>query len=127
MHFCANMVTEKEGVGHAILIRGVEPLNGMKMMMKNRSKRRGGGMGHWNNGSLKDLTNGPAKFCEAFGIARAQNGTDLLSDEIFLGEGERIPNSMIGISTRIGIRRAVDKNWRFYVTENCWASGYLTR
>ena len=117
MHFCSNIVTEKEGIGRAILIRVVEPVEGIDTMKRNRKMER------WKNGSMEQLSNGPAKFCEAFGIARKENGMDLLGDEIFLADGERISRSNIGMSTRIGIRNAVEKKWRFYVRE----SGYVSQ
>ena len=120
MHFCANIVTEEEGVGHAILIRGVEPVEGIDVMKKNRRKRSGGVLESWSR--EVNLTNGPAKFCEAFGIGRSENGTDLLGDEIFLAEGKQVSRPRIGISTRIGIRTAMDKRWRYYVKDNGWVS-----
>ena len=118
MHFCANVVTQVEGVGEAVLIRAVEPIEGVNFMIKNRSKRRRGELKCWSNGVLEELTNGPAKFCQAFGIERKHNGTDLLGDEIFIASGAAIPKSMIGSSTRIGIKNATDKRWRFFVEGN---------
>jgi DNA-3-methyladenine glycosylase len=138
MHFCANIVTEEKGIGHAILIRGVEPIEGVEAMMKNRrrniarpnvSKRRDG-RGIMEKcppeaesiDTFKNLTNGPAKFCQAFGIARRQNGTDLVGNDIFLVEGEAASKTQIGISTRIGIRNAMEKKWRFYIKRNAFVS-----
>jgi DNA-3-methyladenine glycosylase len=114
MHFCANVVTGKKDVSEAVLIRAIEPLDGIELMKRNR-------------GYLKDvrllytLTNGPAKFCEAFGIKREENGTDLRGDKIFLIEGES-PKSIIGTSTRIGITRGKEKKWRFFLKGNEWVS-----
>ena len=122
MHFCANVVTEKEGVAHAVLLRAVEPMEGIEMMIQNRSKGQRGLVERWNNGMLNGLTNGPAKLCEAIGIARAQNGTDLLGDEIFVVEGEPIPKPQVVTSTRIGIRNAVERKWRFFVKGNRFVS-----
>ncbi len=130
MHFCANVVTREEGIGEAVLIRAVEPVEGIEVMMKNR--QRGTGAGE-KRGSTKridgeatkelaNLTNGPAKFCEAFGIGRKENGTDLLGDEIFIAHGEKIAASTIGRSTRIGIRNGTEKKWRFFVKGNRWVS-----
>jgi len=115
MHFCANVVTRKEGIGEAVLIRAVEPIEGIEVMRKNR-KMRGRG-GEWVN-----LTNGPAKFCQAFAIRREQNGADLLGDQIYILNGERIPESKVGRSTRIGIKNGREKKWRFFVKGNAWAS-----
>lgn len=115
MHFCCNVVTEEEGKGRAVLLRAVEPLEGIEEMRKNRSfdaYRKD----YWN------LTNGPAKLCEAFGIRREMNGTDLLGKTIFLTEGEKVPRSKIGSSTRIGVKNGADKKWRFFIRENRFVS-----
>ncbi len=115
MHFCANVVTEEKGIGHAILLRGIEPVEGIETMRRNRKFTR-------ERKDNQNLTNGPAKLCEAFGIAREQNGTDLLGSNIFITEGERIPKSKIGVSSRIGIRHGTEKQWRFYIKENQFVS-----
>jgi DNA-3-methyladenine glycosylase len=112
MHFCANVVTEDEGTGHAVLLRAVEPLDGIETMKKLRG-RMGDGV---------NMSNGPAKLCEAFNIKRKENGTDLTGNEIFLTEGEQIPPSNIKSSRRIGIRKAVEKRWRFYVKNSKFVS-----
>ena len=114
MHFCANVVTEKEGVGHAVLLRAIEPVEGIELMRKNR--------GFSTDKPDKNLTNGPAKLCEAFGIAREENGTDLLGRKIFMTTGESIPKSSIVASQRIGIRKATEKKWRFYIKGNDFVS-----
>lgn len=118
MHFCANIVTGSEGKGEAVLIRAVEPIAGVEVMRKNRGigapEKRGNGDGN--------LTNGPARLCQAFGIRREKNGTDLLGDQIFIVDEERIPARMIGRSTRIGIRNGIEKRWRFFVKGNAWVS-----
>jgi DNA-3-methyladenine glycosylase len=117
MHFCANVVTGPEGRGEAVLIRAIEPVEGLEIMRRNRSGRK-------NSPHIteKNLTNGPAKFCEAFGIGREENGSDLLEDYISITRGERIPPSKILQSTRIGIRNGREKRWRFYVKGNKWVS-----
>jgi len=111
MHFCANIVTEDAGKGRAVLIRAVEPLTGIELMKKNRKRI-------FTEHSLINLTNGPAKFCQAFGIEREQNGTDLLGDEICLTDGVDIPPSKIVATTRIGIKNGKEKKWRFYIKGN---------
>jgi DNA-3-methyladenine glycosylase len=112
MHFCANVVTQREGIAEAVLIRGVEPVRGIETMRRLRGK----------NVNDINLTNGPAKFCEAFDIKRRQNGTSLLGTEIYVVRGARIGRSSVGISTRIGIRNGTDKKWRFFVKGNRWVS-----
>jgi DNA-3-methyladenine glycosylase len=111
MHFCANIVTEETDKGRAVLIRAVEPLTGIEIMKKNRKRV-------FTAHSLMNLTNGPAKFCQAFGIEREHNGTDLLGSEIYLTDGVDIPASKIVATTRIGIKNGVEKKWRFYIKGN---------
>ena len=110
MHFCANVVTQREGIAEAVLIRGVEPVHGIGVMRALRGKKT----------ADVNLTNGPAKFCEAFGIGRKENGLSLLGKEVYLEAGTRIPQTRIGKSARIGIRTGTDKNWRFFVKGNPW-------
>jgi len=119
MHFCANVVTGREGIGEAVLIRAIEPLVGIEMMMKNRQK----GRLHLLDGAyLINLTNGPAKFCQAFGLARQENGLDLLDSEIIIAEGVPIPSKLIKRSSRIGIQQGLEKRWRFFIAGNPWVS-----
>ena len=119
MHFCANVVTGKRDFGEAVLIRAIEPLDGIELMKRNRGFTD---VRHFQGvGLLYTLTNGPAKLCEAFGIKRQENGTNLRGDKIFLIEGES-PKSAIGTSTRIGITRGKEKKWRFFLKGNEWVS-----
>ncbi len=134
MHFCANIVTGKEGIGEAVLIRAVEPLVGIEVMTKNRKKYLSSGVVEPLSGKNKkiggdslpniliNLTNGPAKFCQAFGIARQENGLDLLDNEISITDGEPVSSKLIKRSSRIGIQQGVEKKWRFFVAENSWVS-----
>ncbi len=118
MHFCSNIVTEGAGRGRAVLLRAIEPIEGLDTMRANRrfdasaEARR----------NLLDLTNGPAKLCEALGIGRAQNGTDLLGDGLYLTRGDRRQAGEIAASTRIGIRHGTEKRWRFYLKGNPFVS-----
>lgn len=117
MHFCFNVVTERGGYPAAVLIRAVEPIDGIEEMMKNR------GFMTDENDKIR-LTNGPAKFCEAFGITREINGIDLTGDELFITNGENIKSSEIAVSERIGIRNGKGKKWRFYVRGNRFVSSF---
>lgn len=114
MHFCANVVTGREGIGEAVLLRAVEPLAGIETMKRNR--------GFGSNQSVYDLTNGPAKLCEAFGIQRARNGSDLLSDSIMIAQNRTEERPVIVATTRIGIRFGTERRWRFLVKNNPWVS-----
>jgi DNA-3-methyladenine glycosylase len=123
MHFCANVVTGNEGTGEAVLIRAVEPLAGIEVMKINRyGSNKSLNLQSLNRKSFINLTNGPAKFCQAFGIERKENGTDLLDSEISITEGESILSKYIKRSSRIGIQQGVEKNWRLFIRENQWVS-----
>ena len=115
MHFCANVVTGKKDIGEAVLIRAIEPLVGVEAMKRNRGAAE-------KRLTEVNLTNGPAKLCQALGIERKENGTDLLGDKIFLTDGESMSKSDIGTSARIGITQGRDKRWRFFVKNNEWVS-----
>ena len=118
MHFCANIVTRNEGTGEAVLIRAVEPITGIEVMMRHRFPS----LLSYDLKSLVNLTNGPAKFCQAFGISREENGSDLLDSEILLTDEKTIPSSFITRSARIGIRTGLEKKWRFFIKGNSWVS-----
>jgi DNA-3-methyladenine glycosylase len=115
MHFCANVVTGRKHFGEAVLVRAIEPLKGVEEMKKKRRFKPG-------RMNEAHLTNGPAKLCQAFAIKRKDNGTDLLGENIFLIEGGSIPKSKIAASTRIGISRGKEKNWRFFIKGDAWVS-----
>lgn len=121
MHHCANIVTNKEGIGEAVLIRAVEPVYGIEEMVKNRTKSKDGV--HLKGGlHLQNLTNGPAKFAQAFALTKKESGIDLTGDEIFIADSVKIPGSKIFATTRIGITAAKEKKWRFYIKGNQWVS-----
>jgi DNA-3-methyladenine glycosylase len=111
MHYCCNIVTGTEGHGSAVLIRAVEPLEGEDAM----SALRGGRAG-------QELTNGPAKFCQAFGIGRSMNGHDLRKAPLILISRDALPSREIIQTTRIGISRGQDVPWRFYIKDNPYVS-----
>jgi len=116
MHFCANIVTGRQGTGEAVLIRALEPVTGIEVMKRKRGFPKSAG-------ATPTLTNGPGKLCQALGIGRKENGIDLLGDEIYLIAGEPIPKSSIGTSGRVGISQGKEKKWRFFVKGNKWVSG----
>jgi DNA-3-methyladenine glycosylase len=135
MHFCANIVTEDEGIGHAVLLRAIEPVKGIEIMRKNRgfetvynkapalliAKEKQTSDSTKKKHDL-NLTNGPAKLCEAMDIHREQNGTDLLGEEIYLTKGISVKKSQVLSSQRIGITQAKEKRWRFYLKGNKFVS-----
>jgi DNA-3-methyladenine glycosylase len=109
-----NVVTNAEGLPHAILVRALEPVEGIEIMRR----RRHGQPDH-------NLTNGPGKLCIAMGIDRKLDAADLLGNQVWVEEGEKIPRSQIISGPRIGIDYAkewVDKPWRFWVKNNPFVS-----
>ncbi len=115
MHYCCNVVTEEEGIGRAVLLRAVEPLRGIDPMKKNRGTTV-------SPAHREDLTNGPAKLCQAFGITELQNGADLLGNEVFLTKGDRVTAEEIITTKRIGISSGREKPWRFFIKGNRFVS-----
>ncbi len=112
MHFCLNVVTEAEGIGCAVLIRGLEPLEGEAEMQRLRGPKI----------ARKQWTNGPAKLCRALGIDRGHDGCDLTGRLVFISAGPDYPDDEVVVTTRIGISKSVDLPWRFYVRDNPWVS-----
>jgi DNA-3-methyladenine glycosylase len=113
MYYCFNVSTNVTGLAEAVLIRGLEPVQGTEFMRGKRPKAR----------KDKDLTNGPGKLCQAFAINRSQNAIDLIeSDDLFITRGGLKKGEQIQVSTRIGITVAVDYPWRFYINGNPYVS-----
>ncbi len=111
-HYCLNFVTEREGVAGAVLIRAVEPTEGVELMMVNRQVA-----------DVRNLTNGPGKLTKALSINREHNGLDLtLGKDLFVTQPDNPPPMEIGRSRRIGVKDGADKPWRFYVVNNPFIS-----
>ena len=120
MHWCANVVCGPDGEAAAVLIRALAPLSGLAEMWEARPAAR----------LERDLCNGPAKLCQALGITGADNGSDLLAapprsrtgataaggiGAVRLLDDGTPPPRHPGRGTRIGIREATEKRWRFWV------------
>lgn len=110
MHYCCNVVVDNEGIGAAVLIRAVEPLEGHEIMQEKR---------HY---SGVELSNGPAKLCQALAIDKNLNGHDLSMSPLKLVLRDPLPTSAITQTERIGISQAKDVKWRFYITDNDYVS-----
>lgn len=119
MHFCANVVTGKVNDGKAILIRALEPIEGIDLMMLNRFGKK-----KLFGNDLINLCNGPAKLCKAYNIDRNDNGTDLTGDFIFIANAKKINTNSILSSKRIGIKKSVDLPWRYFILDNKFVSKY---
>jgi DNA-3-methyladenine glycosylase len=111
MHYCVNVVTGPEGEGSAVLIRAIEPVEGIERMRANR-----GGL------ETIQLTNGPAKLCQALQIDKQLNGHDLHTLPLQLRVQPPIDASEIVTTTRIGITKDAHRPWRFYVAGNPFVS-----
>lgn len=111
-HCCFNVVCDKEGVPGAVLIRALEPIEGISLMRRRRSRFE-----------LEDLCSGPGKLCQAMGITLDQNGDSLLSDNFHLTIGKKISDDRIISGARIGISQSKDLPWRFGIKD----SAYLSR
>ena len=116
MHHCFNVVTEREGYPAAVLVRALEPLEGIEVMRALRS-------------GLPDvrLTSGPARLCQALKIDRRFDGADLCAPDarLFLEEDVAVPDEAIVTGPRIGVRGdevAVTIPWRFYVQDGRYVS-----
>jgi DNA-3-methyladenine glycosylase len=103
IHSLLNVVCEPEGVGAAVLIRALEPIDGIDLM-----RRRRGGIGD------EHLCSGPGKLTQALGVGLELNGTDLLDGPARLGPAAAgHPRPRIVAGPRIGITKAADLPWRF--------------
>ncbi len=115
MHYQFNVVTNVKEIPHAVLVRALEPVEGIELM---RKRRRGQ--------SDDNLTNGPGKLCIALGIDRRLDRADLLESRVWIEEGEApISASAIACGPRIGIDYAegwVEKPWRFWIRDNPFVS-----
>jgi DNA-3-methyladenine glycosylase len=117
--WCLNAVTEPEGVPSAILIRAIEPLDGLSLMHQRRR-----------TDIVRDLARGPARLCEALAIDRTYNGWDLTAGrELWIADGANSPGaaSRIVKSGRIGISSAQRRLLRFYLANNRFVSGRTAR
>jgi DNA-3-methyladenine glycosylase len=110
MYNMLNFVTEKAGKPAAVLIRALEPIDGIEIMKAIRG---------FDNKT--DLTNGPGKLCQAFSLKTSHTGTDLTGDSLYVEEYDCYPVEVVA-SPRIGIRNGTDRRWRFYSKESRFVS-----
>mgnify|MGYP001073619589 CR=1 FL=1 len=116
-HYCCNVVTGKKDHGSAVLIRALEPLDGIDEMIKNRFGRK-----LKNDKEIVNLTSGPGKVCKAFDINREHSGLDLTSSQVFIIDQPKVEKNRVGISKRIGITKSVNLPWRFFEIGNPYLS-----
>jgi DNA-3-methyladenine glycosylase len=100
IHWCLNFVCEEEGSASAVLIRAVEPTEGLAVMRRRRGLRE-----------ERDLCTGPGKLCEALGVTSQHNGLPLDRAPFELHAHGELPGVVTGV--RIGITKAAEKPWRY--------------
>ncbi|RME30577.1 MAG: DNA-3-methyladenine glycosylase [Candidatus Zixiibacteriota bacterium] len=114
MHHCFNVVASVAGDPVAVLVRALEPTEGIDLMYRNRKKAR----------RDTDLCSGPAKLCEAMGITRQLDGCDMVTSDMLFIEKLRtapLPKSRVETGPRIGVHYArewADRPLRFFVKDN---------
>jgi DNA-3-methyladenine glycosylase len=118
MYDCFNVVAGPEGYGGAVLVRALEPVEGIEGMWRNRFADRA-----FDPKKIHELCSGPGKLCRALDIrTKRDNGKPLQTGDLRLmaaaapeGSGSGGPGFSVGVSKRIGIRKAAEKPWRFYI------------
>lgn len=112
MHECLNIVVEREHVAGCVLIRALEPLEGLDLMRANRPGAR----------TDRDLTSGPGKLTRAMAITRRHNGVDLTRGD-FTVRRPRVKQSIeVAVSPRIGITKCAERMLRFFIKGNPYVS-----
>jgi DNA-3-methyladenine glycosylase len=114
MYYQFNVVSNVADIPHAILVRALEPVEGIDIMRERRHSHPD-----------HNLTNGPGKLCIALGIDRQLDGSDLLGNRVWLEEYETLPPRKIAKGPRIGIDYAeqwITKRWRFWIKGHSYVS-----
>ena len=106
-HYLANIVSEPEGVAGAVLLRAMEPVEGVEWMRERRKAA-----------DERALMSGPGKLTQALGLGPAHYGASLMDDVCWLEEAPEIPPELIGTSPRIGISRSAALPWRKFVIDS---------
>lgn len=102
MYYCMNVSSERAGVGAGILVRSLEPVEGIEVMKRRRGVS-----------SLRDLARGPGLLTLAMAIDRREDGVDLCAEgPLWLGRDRYRPE--LAVTTRVGLSREQNKPWRFY-------------
>lgn len=109
-HHCLNVVTGVDGFGSGVLVRAVEPLEGLEVMAARRGRE----------GYL--LTNGPGKLCQALGVTLELGGHDLGLPPLQLVRRDAVDPELVAVGTRIGITKNADAPRRFCLRGNPWVS-----
>jgi DNA-3-methyladenine glycosylase len=111
MHWCANLVCQRTGLASAVLLRALEPLEGLDVMRRRRGMV-----------ADRELCSGPGKLCQALGITRALDGTRMAESDVLVHRPRSAEQISVSITPRIGITKAVDWPLRFTLADSPWAS-----
>ncbi|MDQ3073802.1 MAG: DNA-3-methyladenine glycosylase [Bacteroidota bacterium] len=115
-HYMFNVISNVKGTPHAILVRAVEPAEGVEIMLRRRNMQE----------PLAKLSAGPGLVCKALGIDKSHNGLSLRGNDIFIEDrGIIVPEAKIIASPRVGIAYAAEHvalPWRFRVKDSAWTS-----
>jgi DNA-3-methyladenine glycosylase len=111
-HWCFNAVTQAEGIGSAVLVRAVAPVQGIELMRRRRPRAR----------KDVELTNGPGKLCAALGITGSMDGAALRDGPLVVRAGDPVADADVLVSPRIGITRAADWPLRWLERGNPYVS-----
>jgi DNA-3-methyladenine glycosylase len=111
MHWCFNITAEEEGVGAAVLIRALEPTQGMSLMKQRRGKD-----------DVSELCSGPSKLVQAMGISKTDYGKPIFGGDFDLIPRSSASNLVVRSGPRIGISKAKNKPWRFWIKDNVFVS-----
>ena len=111
IHNCINVVTEKEEIGSAVLIRAVEPILGIEKMIEKRGVD-----------NIKILCKGPGNIAKAFGFSVNENYHSLIHPELFIQKYKDFDDDSIEIRKRVGISRSIDLFLRFYLKKSQYIS-----
>ena len=113
VHWLLNVVCEAEGTAAAVLVRALEPTDGLDRMVRRRPAAR----------HTRDLANGPGKLTQALAVNDgAFHGTDLTAPPLYFADDGTAPPAAVETSSRIGLSRGVDRPWRFFVAGNAFVS-----
>lgn len=111
-YWLLNIVTEREGVGGAVLFRAVEPLRGIESMYERRKAAL----------DDVDLASGPGKLTQAFDVAKEFHNEDMTRPPLYVREPDDCVRPSVATSCRIGITRGTELPWRFFVPNNPYVS-----
>jgi DNA-3-methyladenine glycosylase len=113
MYYCFNVSSERAGVGAGVLVRALEPIEGIDLM----KERRG-------SSSLRDLARGPGRLSVAMAISIVDDGVDLCTNpSLWLGTSDSEYRGVVSATRRIGLSRARARRWRFYERGSVFVSG----